>query len=287
MGMPDHHFNPKLAQDHGVDIAIFLHNIYHWIEYNKAYKKNFFDGRYWTFNSIAAFCEVHPYWSKRQIERIISVCKSSGLILSGCFNKDKRDRTAWYTLSDEAMEYFYDAPKTVECISPNGEMQTTERGHTFPQTVTTIPINKPDNKQTDNPPKSPQGGDAPSSKKRRREPKAAPDWKPERFEGFWRMYPVKKSKQAAIRAWDSLRPDDGLLAVMGRALQRQLASEDWRRGFGVPYPATWLNGQRWEDEDNPARKTAPAAQTLPAVPRLSHTEIINGEEVVVYDEPDA
>ena len=49
-----------------------------------------------------------------------------------------------------------------------------------------------------------------------------PDWKPERFEGFWRMYPVKKSKQAAIRAWDSLRPDDRLLAVMGHALQRQL-----------------------------------------------------------------
>ena len=43
------------------------------------------------------------------------------------------------------------------------------------------------------------------------------------------MYPVKKSKQAAIRAWDSLRPDDRLLAVMGHALQRQLASPEWQR----------------------------------------------------------
>ncbi len=65
------------------------------------------------------------------------------------------------------------------------------------------------------------------------------------------MYPVKKSKQAAIRAWDLLRPDDGLLAVMGRALQRQMAGEDWQRGFGIPYPATWINGRRWEDEDRP------------------------------------
>lgn len=62
------------------------------------------------------------------------------------------------------------------------------------------------------------------------------------------MYPVKKSKQAAIRAWDSLHPDDDLIAAMGRALQRQLASEDWQRGFGIPYPATWINGRRWEDE---------------------------------------
>ncbi len=89
-----------------------------------------------------------------------------------------------------------------------------------------------------------------------------PDWKPERFEGFWRMYPVKKSKQAAIRAWDSLHPDDGLLAVMGRALQRQLASEDWRRGFGIPYPVTWINGRRWEDEDRPSAP-APGASMPP------------------------
>ncbi len=113
-----------------------------------------------------------------------------------------------------------------------------------------------ENNTSNIPPYSPPTGDAPTNRRRNREPKAAPDWKPERFEGFWRMYPVKKSKQAAIRAWDSLRPDDGLLAVMGRALQRQMAGEDWQRGFGIPYPATWINGRRWEDEDG----TAPPAQ---------------------------
>lgn len=109
-------------------------------------------------------------------------------------------------------------------------------------------------------PLSPPAGGASSGKQRRhREPKAAPDWKPERFEGFWRMYPLKKSKQAAIRAWDLLRPDDRLLAVMGRALQRQLASPEWQRklreegGQGIPYPATWINGRRWEDEAQPDR----------------------------------
>ncbi len=115
--------------------------------------------------------------------------------------------------------------------------------------------NKEQNNQgTKETPKAPFG-DAPAKRRRRREPKAAPDWKPDRFEGFWRMYPVKKSKQAAIRAWDLLRPDDGLLATMGRALQRQMAGEDWRRGFGIPYPATWLNNRRWEDEDRPPAET--------------------------------
>ena len=78
------------------------------------------------------------------------------------------------------------------------------------------------------------------------------------------MYPVKKSKQAAIRAWDSLRPDDRLLAVMGHALQRQLASPEWQRktreedGQGIPYPASWINGRRWEDEAKPDRAAMPA-----------------------------
>lgn len=121
-------------------------------------------------------------------------------------------------------------------------------------------------KQSENLPQAPQGASG-SKPKRGRAPKAAPDWKPERFEGFWRMYPLKKSKQAAIRAWDSLHPDDRLLAVMGRALQRQLASPEWQRklreegGQGIPYPATWINGRRWEDEVKPDRAVPGGALT--------------------------
>lgn len=50
-----------------------------------------------------------------------------------------------------------------------------------------------------------------------------------------------------MRAWDRLSPDDELLEQMSRGLKRQLESELWQRGFGIPYAATWLNGARWED----------------------------------------
>ena len=162
MGRPDHYFNPSLAEAYGVDVAVFLHNIFHWVEYNEAHKKNFYEGRYWTYNSISAFCEVHPYWSKRQIERIATTCKKNGLLLTGCFNEDRRDRTMWYTLSDLAMRFFSDnsSPKTDDCISRNGEMQSPEPCQSFPQTVAPLPINKPDNKQKE-PPKAPTGGKEP------------------------------------------------------------------------------------------------------------------------------
>ena len=132
-----------------------------------------------------------------------------------------------------------------------------------------------ENNTSNIPPYSPPKGDKPAHKRRDRDRKEAPDWKPERFEGFWRMYPVKKSKQAAIRAWDSLHPDDQLLAVMGHALQRQLSWEDWKRGIGIPFPATWLNGRRWEDEETPARKAAPGGSG-------TERRVIEQEDVPVW-----
>ena len=63
---------------------------------------------------------------------------------------------------------------------------------------------------------------------------------------------MHKSKQAAQRAWNRLKPSDELIALMGKALARQKQSEEWtREDARIPYAATWLNQRRWEDEDLP------------------------------------
>ncbi len=97
---------------------------------------------------------------------------------------------------------------------------------------------------------------------RRSAPKAAPDWKPERFARFWDYYPRGESKQAAIRAWDRLQPSDELIREMGQALRRQMESESWRAGVGIPYASTWLNNQRWTD----CAKTPPGEESAPDQP---------------------
>lgn len=73
------------------------------------------------------------------------------------------------------------------------------------------------------------------------------------FDRFWEAYPRRQGKEAARKAWTKIRPDDALLAEMLAALERQRASDQWRRDGGqfIPYPATWLNGRRWEDEPTP------------------------------------
>lgn len=76
----------------------------------------------------------------------------------------------------------------------------------------------------------------------------------ESFEKFWEKYPRKTSKPQALKAWQSLKPDNELLEVILSAIEKQKRSEQWTRDNGryIPYPATWLNNKRWEDELKPA-----------------------------------
>ena len=73
------------------------------------------------------------------------------------------------------------------------------------------------------------------------------------FDRFWVAYPRHQGKEAARKTWEKLNPDAALLEIMLSALERQRASDQWRRDGGqfIPYPATWLNGRRWEDEPTP------------------------------------
>lgn len=73
---------------------------------------------------------------------------------------------------------------------------------------------------------------------------------PALFEKFWKAYPRRASKQQALKAFLKLKPTDELLNRMITAIDRQKLSPQWVKDGGVfiPYPATWLNQHRWEDE---------------------------------------
>lgn len=116
------------------------------------------------------------------------------------------------------------------------------------------------------PPVAPQGAGADFV------PKKAPDWKPDRFNRFWQFYPTKKSKQATIRAWDRLKPSDELLAVIGRALESQIAeskrkAEKERRPWEWKlHASTYLNQARWTDETEHQGEGPGAAAEVEAIP---------------------
>lgn len=74
------------------------------------------------------------------------------------------------------------------------------------------------------------------------------------FPKFWKLYPNKKGKAAAEKAWKKLKVTDDLFTLIVQGLAKQCASQAWVKDNGqfIPHPATWLNGKRWEDEVKPA-----------------------------------
>jgi hypothetical protein len=87
----------------------------------------------------------------------------------------------------------------------------------------------------------------------------------ESFECFWQAYPRKKAKASAWRAWEKARKEKRLpeLDEIVAAIQAQIQSSDWRKEAGqfIPYPATWLNADRWADDTG-----APAVTPEPSMP---------------------
>lgn len=66
---------------------------------------------------------------------------------------------------------------------------------------------------------------------------------------MWAYYPAegRRNKQAAIRAWDMLKPEDELIDRIAFALYKLKATDEWQRGVGIPHVATFINQRRWED----------------------------------------
>jgi hypothetical protein len=69
------------------------------------------------------------------------------------------------------------------------------------------------------------------------------------FEEFWATYPRKEAKQKAHRAWMTGQLDRMAAKIIDDVRVRQVKHLPWQEGRKfIPLPASYLNGQRWEDE---------------------------------------
>lgn len=70
------------------------------------------------------------------------------------------------------------------------------------------------------------------------------------FEEFWKHYPKKVDKQKAREKFIKLKPNEELLELIIKQLERLKDTTDWKKENGkyIPNPSTWLHNRRWEDE---------------------------------------
>ena len=73
----------------------------------------------------------------------------------------------------------------------------------------------------------------------------------ENWELFWSQYPRKKSKLDAMKAWRQTAHIRPPIEELIAALDKQSSSNEWQMDGGqwIPFPAKWLRGGRWMDEE--------------------------------------
>lgn len=211
-------FNSSAAEIVGVDGAVMLQNISFWIEKNRANNKHFYDDSYWTYNSVNAFEKLFPFWSRRQIARILKNLIDDGYLISGNYNKLNYDRTKWYAITIKGY-----------CILPNGEMECTKKENGNNQTVQPIPdIN------TDNKPDIYTVSDA---------------------EEIWNMYPNKKGKSQVIKKIPGILKKHSKEQLI-RCIERYSNEVKGKESQYILNGSTFFNG-RFEDYLDDNYKLAP------------------------------
>ena len=148
--MEIHSFQVDIATKYGIAEAILLGYFYHWIKVHEKNETNFYDGKYWTFDTVRGLVEKMPYFTRSTVHRAIKKLEENKLILTGNFNKMSYDKTTWYTLTDDGMLLFGPCPKMRQGLSQNGttipnyneeKKDTLSQNETrLSQNGTTIPI---------------------------------------------------------------------------------------------------------------------------------------------------
>lgn len=87
------------------------------------------------------------------------------------------------------------------------------------------------------------------------------------FLDFWDLYPKRVAKKDATRAWAKLTPTQKVEAVTALVEWRRI----WRNKDTefLPHAATWLNGERWEDEVPQEYRQSTAAHIDAKLPEVA------------------
>ena len=123
-----HLFDVNVACQVGVVAAILFQNIAYWCQHSQANGTNYYDGMFWTYNTVKAFKAIFPYLSSKQIDTGIKKLVDAGLIVKGNYNKSSYDRTTWYAITENGKSIFQ-----------KGKMEITEMENGFPENGKPIP----------------------------------------------------------------------------------------------------------------------------------------------------
>lgn len=217
-----HIFEVEIAMKYGINAAVLLENIGYWIKQNEANGTNYYDGHYWTFNSRRAYRELFPYMSERQIDTAFRKLIEDGLIITGNYNKVAYDRTLWYALTQKG-----------KCILHFDGMENNKMENGNSENVTPIPNINAVVTAVEN-----------------------ADIILTEFEKLWKMYPNKKGKPKALKAYQKARKKGVTFEAVEKGI-RAYNDDIKAKGTKIEYVkhgSTWFNNECWNDDYSSSAK---------------------------------
>ena len=269
-------FHTTLAYALGLNEAIVLQKINLWLNC----KPHNIDNRGWVYNSYKNWQQQLPFFSESTIKRTFNNLCEQGILLKGNFNKNKMDNTNWYSIDYEKLDEIVDIKrKELESNWNDDLVNLNQLDGQTEQTNTNEYYNdiKIDNLFNN---KLSKKNDLSSNRT---------DVYLEQFEKFYQEYPRKAQKQNVKKWFLKHKPNDSLFEDIMKALKLFKQDKDWLKDNGqfIPYPATWLNQQRWEEkldilekENKKEQEQYKAYMGLENLTKEEYRQLENGEITV-------
>lgn len=219
----EHHFKVNIAIQYGIAEAVILNNLWYWVKKNEANGANFYDEKYWTYNSIKAFEKLFPYLTNKQIRTTLKHLIDAGLIKTGNYNKSEYDHTTWYSFTEKGAALM----ETSNCPTGQIELPVEENGITL------------------------QGEPIPYIK-----PLINTDGKlhiKEEFENLWAMYPKKQGKDRAFKSYQTARKSGTTYAEVEQGIYAYLnyIKVTERDAQYIKMGSTFFSQKAWQDDWTP------------------------------------
>ena len=108
-------FNERYAMEcGGSDAAVFICRLIYWLRENRANKRHFHDGHWWSYNTYEELADIFSWLSEQQLRRMIKKLEKDNVIIIGHYARNDNHespptRTNWYAFVDEN-KYLDDRP---------------------------------------------------------------------------------------------------------------------------------------------------------------------------------
>lgn len=232
-------YSRRVAVKVGLAASVIYAHICYWIRKNKANEKHFYNGKYWTYNSMKAFASYFPELTEKQVRTALEKLIQANLIESSNFNKTGYDRTLWYSLKEENEDCQIDMPKN--------ELPFAQKGTPIPninqtdkQSVKKENIKKKESLEL-------PLGEMETNAKTQEKPQAKSELD-EQAAKIYELYPRKAARPDAIKAIKKALKVEGYTDLYAKTQKYATAVKESQKKLSyIPYPANWFNREEYND----------------------------------------